>query len=492
MIISFRIIVIKFFLLLFFFSPTLSRAQYSQPVARLADSIGKVEDQFIERSSDFFIEHEMLGMLKNRVTRAELTGLTGHPHPAVRCYAFWALSDASTDTLIKIIQSHVNDTDKVRNFFSTYGSQQVPDVFVSLLQQRASLKKELALDSHQENYLDSVLIFSDNKPLYARSASIHRAALRKEWHTRIREIVVKGLDHRAAISLALFQKEVDLPLIYKLRGYEKIYNTYNLDVWYMAVREFPHVEFQDSLEHDLDESFRRTFYDATLSGLYYTIALYRNDWSSGLLTSSHDKALKVDSLKKHISYIMSALSQIRDSVYDNLYWKFFEVHEEPLHYEYLSAQDAKRAYRAMKKCIVDLPVKYKDQPYFGTVVGFPLTSMSTDTIPDIYARMLDTIYKKEPQNAKELIAAGIRSANISILPLYLNAAIKLKLPEFIEPLFSRLSRENEAEIYFPLAISLLEYRDKKVNTRLKPALKKGGYEWEDESIQEMFRQYGAE
>src|SRR5688572_21032086 len=55
-------------------------------------------------------QYDNFTALKAKATKGELTELTNHPNPTVRCYAFWALSYDHSADLFPLVLTHIKDT----------------------------------------------------------------------------------------------------------------------------------------------------------------------------------------------------------------------------------------------------------------------------------------------------------------------------------------------------------------------------------------------
>lgn len=135
------------------------------PVAQLVDSIA-AQNEVMGSAVGFAgirpRQYDHFMRLKEKASEQELLDLTGHPNPAVRSYAFWALAGKTPDSLFPVIADHLNDTARVETMFGCFTEQiMVGDFFIAVA--TGNIEESLhKLSKKEQLMLDSLLLHTKN------------------------------------------------------------------------------------------------------------------------------------------------------------------------------------------------------------------------------------------------------------------------------------------------------------------------------------------
>ena len=107
-------------------------ARIQQLTAQLARA-GSVESQGIGFSARPSVQYMYFDSLRAYCTEAEIRQLVTHQAPAVRCYAFWALTERPEAELWSLLAGHRRDFALVRTRFGcNSGVENVADLMLSI------------------------------------------------------------------------------------------------------------------------------------------------------------------------------------------------------------------------------------------------------------------------------------------------------------------------------------------------------------------------
>ena len=257
-------------------------------------------------------EYENFRKLKRRATKAELIALTNFPNPAVRCYAFWALSLDHTIDLFPIVLDHIKDTAIVDCM-----SEAIPvgDFFIEVVKQYVDLDSKV-LDYNEMLMLDSMLLYMPNN-LLAKTKVIYSAEPKETIYPRIRELVTEDHYQEALVTLAKYQKEQDVELI--LNKLENgLYEESGFVILCQVIAEFPHPDFFPFLEENLQKAIKRSFYYKNQE-FYKAIASYKNEEAAKLLKVPLTEVKNRLTRKTHINMIFNAIRIYDAPVYNELF-----------------------------------------------------------------------------------------------------------------------------------------------------------------------------
>ena len=169
-----------------------------------------------------------------------------HPSPAVRCYAFWALSERDNVDQFELIKSGLSDDRTVSTMFGCFvGRTTVSDFIIDnshgLLSQQDSLT------------LDSLILFS-NKNLETQKFLLLSIEPNSNYYDRIKELTNNEDVPSAIIGLAKFQKISDIDLI------KQELSDSLKDPYYplLAVKSFPDKSFIPDLLNIQNNMIRKT------------------------------------------------------------------------------------------------------------------------------------------------------------------------------------------------------------------------------------------
>jgi hypothetical protein len=123
------------------------------------EEINRVGDRIVSLQGeelDYDVE------LKKVASTEQLIGLTNHKNPAVRCYAFKALSKNHSDIVFQVLLNHLNDTLNVHVVNGCIGkNQKVSEFFIETVSNKTETDM-YKLDKTERKTLDSILNSKSN------------------------------------------------------------------------------------------------------------------------------------------------------------------------------------------------------------------------------------------------------------------------------------------------------------------------------------------
>lgn len=169
-----------------------------------------------------------------------------HPSPAVKCYAFWALSERYGINHFDLIKSGISDDRSISTMFGCIvGKSTVADFIINNSSGLLSKQDSLVLDS---------LILFSNKNLESQRFLLMSIEPNPNYYDQIKKLTKNDNIPTAIIGLAKFQKNSDIDLIRtELADSLK-------DPYYplLAVKSFPHYSFVPDLLRLQDKKIRKT------------------------------------------------------------------------------------------------------------------------------------------------------------------------------------------------------------------------------------------
>ncbi|HNX66221.1 MAG TPA: hypothetical protein PKH02_05025 [Bacteroidales bacterium] len=190
-----------------------------------------------------------------------------HLSAAVRCYAFWALSERDNVDQFELIKSGLSDDRNVSTIFGCLvGKSTVADFIIDnsrgLLSQQDSLT------------LDSLILFS-NKSLEKQKSLLLSIEPNSNYYDRIKELTNNEDVPSAIIGLAKFQKNSDIDLIKQVLSDSLIDPYYPL----LAVKSFPDKSFIPDLLSIQNQMIHKTsgLNHIAVRALYKTLVRIDNE-----------------------------------------------------------------------------------------------------------------------------------------------------------------------------------------------------------------------
>jgi hypothetical protein len=453
-------------------------------IVRKIEQVNVVMNSAVGEGGERPEQYDNFVKLKDNATSEELIKLTAHSNPAVRCYAFWALTGNPSVDLFPIVLAHLNDNETVETLFGCIISEEkVGDFFIDILVSNSGSNANL-LTTQQQAALDSVLIYSPNA-LNAKSAAIARVAPTESLYPKFRDMVVRQHDQSALVTLAKYQKAQDVELILQNQAGSKPEER-EYFATYQAIRYFPHPDFFPLLEKNLQLTLDKTHFSSEWRQLYSAIAVYKNRSAYDLLEVPFTQVKHKDIRKYHLDFVFEALRAVKEPLYDDLLWKLWadENRLTPDVLKYLSGKNPDRVFELTKKSLAQADRLY------STNISINFDDLTASQ--DITTSMIELVMKRDKDFAIEIIRQNLRKADVHLFPIFARKATELKDPSLIDPLFYRLEREWNAYIYLAAAQALLSYSDPKVNHRIREAKKKNGNlnkDWGGEAFNKLLKEY---
>lgn len=415
----------------------------------------RVEGAYIGYEGSSSKQYEKFTKLIETAKPKELKELTNHPVEAVRCYAFWALwQDGSVDLLPILIQ-HIQDSASVSSYFGCMISfDKVGDFFIDIANDPIDSTFRKRLTPVQFQQLDSILICTPNN-LYAKSVALERAKPLPYFYPVIRDLVLHEENKAALIALARYQKKEDIELVSRKLAANQSYEDHIYA--YKAVSQFPAPEFLPFLEENLKQQMEKMNTNECCQ-LYKAIVNYGNrgvDLFQQSLAQPEN-----NNRNRHIEYIFAAVSDSKDTIYNDLKWKLWEeeFRISPSMLNYLLARNPDRAFELVK-----VNLKMTDEIYSNNISYEYNRLHSTETL---ISEMLNLVEEKDKKYALEAVKWNIEMANVHLFPIFAEKAGEMQEEWLIEPLFKRLETESNPHIYLKAAAALIEYENPKINQRI--------------------------
>ena len=432
-------------------------------------------------------QYQDFKLLGAQAADSELVELTNHPNAAVRCHAFWALSNRQFNGLLPIIVKHINDTESVEilngcepfdqyvgDFMISKYRPQDNDSFSNQLDSGEAWSGDMFLIYLPNKKLDSILIYTSNK-LRATTIAIRRASPNVKLYIKTKELYVKEKNQSALVALAKFRKEQDIALILNnrdpistgLRGYLHTYQ---------AISEFPHPDFMPFLEAKLLEIINHTnrISEYEFAELFQAIARYKNPKALELLSLALDRVQREPERDRewYTRNIRIAVEASPDTLYDELYWRLWEKENNvtPKIVKYLYSRNPDRAWSLTQKSLKDsvgiknasIEIDYNRELPYNT---------SNDTT-NLLSLMLDSSYRRDPVRTIALIDTNLLYADVFLFPIFAQQVLKINHESFVPLIFQRLESEKNAHVYLCAFRTLIEFKSSEINKQILAAIPK--------------------
>ena len=424
--------------------------------------------------------------LKKLASKEELIELTNHPNGVVRSYSFWALTYNKDIDLFSIVKKHLSDTDTIETQFGCIGGQEmVGDFFIQIMTpQYIDLESE-KMASKEIKELDSLLIYQPTK-LWSRYNAINRAEPIESLYPKIRELVINENNESALITLAKYKKEQDIETIINFREEtEKVEGGFYSA--YLAMQQFPRIEYIPLLESNLKMTLDNTYYSTEWKALYGAIASLKNNKALELLKIPFTEVQHKDLKKYHMGFVFNAVMKFQDSIYDNLLWRLWEEEGQRnlKSYRYLLLQNPNKAYELVKKELI-IGYQIEESDFISELED----AESSENLNELF---LNTIIANEKELSNKIIKEQIENSDVHNLGLY-TSKVKQQI-FFIEPLFNRLEKSWNPHIYLILIETLIEFKDDKINKRILEVRKQNNKlneDWGGRALNKLLAENGIE
>lgn len=420
--------------------------------------------------------------LENIATKSELLELTNHPNGVVRCYAFWALSHRTDIDLFPILKNHLNDYELVNTQFGCIGNQEmVGDFYIQMSEPNEYEPESRSITYKEFSELDSLLIYKPNK-LISRYRAIARSEPTEKLYPKIKELVVNEKNPSALVKLAKYKNVQDIEIIKNFKEATKDEEN-GYFYTYIAISEFPRLEFIPLLESNLRKTLDKTHFSGEWRELYKAIASYKNEKALELLEIPFTKVQHQDIKKYHIDFVFDAILEFQDPLYDKLLWKIWEEENQRTlqSYKYLFSLNPSKAYELTKRELIE---NYQIQ--------------KSDFIPNInniedsenfYEYMLNVIIANDKQLSDKIIYYQIETANVHNLPIFTSKVNKQNM--FVKAIFNRLENADNPHIYLNLVKTLIEFKSSDINNKILELRKRNksmNENWGSKALDELFKE----
>lgn len=434
--------------------------------------------------------------MKKIATTDELVDLTRHHSGVVRGYAFLALSHRDNVNLLDIISRHVADSEQVSISYCCIGWYvRVGDIMIDFATSRRFGDGLQRLDSLQLARLDSMLIFTPNQ-LDARESALTRMAPRPGWYSQVRELVTRDRYGAALIALAKYRKPEDIGLI--LGFYDTEYPNWVMtgspypsdscrSYAFRAMAEFPHPNFLPVLTSYLEATPTKPRYCRhEYSEWLKAVAAFENGDAVALIS----RFVGVESSgsgKRYPRIPSSVLDAMRDHLipqFEDFLWWLWEdqMLTTPEVLAYLAGRDSARAFHA---AVVNLR---RPSSEFDDYTGSSVYRDST-----LFSATVDFIRCRDTSLATELLCQSIATADWNAFQWLSLHVRQTRDSSYIEPLFARLTAEDNPNTYLQVVEALLSYDSPAIDLRILDSRRKNHHlldDWGGRMLASLLREHG--
>ena len=272
----------------------------------------RVESSHIGYAGSPSNQYKKYEQLKKIATVEQLTALTDHKNPAVRCYAFQALASKNADNVFAVLLKHLHDTSSVETQSGCIvWTELTADYFINVVTPDYVDLDVCKLNQKERQMLDSILLYDKSIQLYAKSRVLEKLKPTAENYDRIRELVAKDRNTSALVSLAKYQKQNDKELI---ASFFKDEDTQFSALY--AVREFPVDYFYSFVKKVFEQEWAEELYDYPKWRIcYQALAKYPRQETIELFerTTNTKDEFRYETLCK---YLLVAITKFPDKLYD--------------------------------------------------------------------------------------------------------------------------------------------------------------------------------
>lgn len=290
-------------------------------VAKIAQAIaegGQVESETIGNAGEKSEQWERFETLCKTASRDELSTLTDHNNPVVRCYAFRALARRKDSAVFSILLAHLHDTAKVTiQSGCIVRSQIIADYLIDIVTPEYIDREAYKLKRRERNKLNSLMLYDKNIVLAKKNDLLTDMKPRAQYYNRVREIILTEQSDVSILALSRYKNENDIGIINTALEKKK-------DLYYpvYAAREFPSVTFYPRLVQIFEQGWEKGEYYPQLWGiLYQALAQYPNSQTLTLFErtiqeedTSSRQMLKVYLLVAIKKYPNAAFSQLENKM----------------------------------------------------------------------------------------------------------------------------------------------------------------------------------
>ncbi len=215
--------------------------------------------------------------LKEKATNEELLQLCKHPNGVIRCYSFLAATTRNNINLFPTLLQHLTDTALVSLYQGcTINSIMVGDFYILTVTNPFLDSVRYNLSYEEKGTIDSLLLFSSNIKLSAKSDMLKRLKPEVRYYYGIRKLVTDEQNKDAIVALSKYKMLQDTSLIADfLRSEKPGLPYYGL----IAVRYFPEDCFLKYIKriHAIEIKSGHSFDYNLIRVLYNAMVQYKNE-----------------------------------------------------------------------------------------------------------------------------------------------------------------------------------------------------------------------
>ncbi len=293
-------------------------------------------------------------------------------------------------------------------------------------------------EEHQAAVIDHLLT-SENK-LAATDLVLRGADIPERHLPRLRALAAAG-NGSALLAVAKFRQDQDKPLIIasaKAHPFE----------CFRCISQNPQPEYFKVLQEAHPTLLAETTWSTTQREFYMAAAAYRNKDSVDLFEKVVNGTVQEIPMRSyHLDFILSAINDIEERVYDELKWRFWgDLQRINLaNFKRLAALDETRALKLTRQT---------------------LDSLSREVSNEVLLAMFALISPKHPSYVDGVIANELGKCELTRYSFLAGIAMKSPKDAYIEPLFKAVETSDNPWVYLPATETLVSYKQEAIQKRL--------------------------
>mgnify|MGYP002467744725 CR=1 FL=1 len=253
---------------------------------------------------------------KKLVNGKKLIEFTNHPSPAVRCYAFKALSESGSRQTFAVLIKHLKDNDTIRTVQGCVQQDMlVSEFFLENTSYPYKKKEQYNFRKKERDTIDSLLFFAPNKSKKLTAMLLRVIQPKEQYYTKIKQTYLKDKDLGALLAMARYRKKEDRKFILEQLNLED--NDFYADILLRIIKSYPDAIFLPYLKKVLKQNTLESGRSQELFLLYVALVQYQNLESKKLIINTLKNVPK-DELEDHQGYLWLAFTQYPYPIYKDI------------------------------------------------------------------------------------------------------------------------------------------------------------------------------
>lgn len=253
---------------------------------------------------------------KKLVNRKKLIEFTDHPSPAIRCYAFKALSERGYRQTFAVLIKHLKDNDTIPTVQGCVPQDMlVSEFFLENTSYAYKKKGQYNFRKKEREIIDSLLFFAPNKSKKLTAMLLRVIQPKEQYYTKIRQTYLKDKDLGALLAMARYRKKEDRKFILEQLNLED--NDFYTDILLRIIKSYPDATFLPYLKEVLKQNTSEPSLSNELFLLYAALVQYQNLESKKLIIKTLKNVPK-DVMEDHHGYLWLALTQYPHPIYKDI------------------------------------------------------------------------------------------------------------------------------------------------------------------------------